>query len=396
MQIHLQVVNQIKLLQLQIQQVAGTNNKNNTSTQNRRNSTSNSTTSNTTSNTSAKSSNANLSNLGIRPNDFSGFTPSKLTYDVTVPNSITQIEIYGTAQDSTSKVSGTGVKELKDGANSFNIIVTATDGTTKTYVINVTKEQASEENKTTEGNGLSSLKVGNLELTPEFNTNVYEYKAKYEGEDNAIDVKAVATDPKYIVDISGNTNLKDGENIITILVTDDDGNNVATYQVTLEKNQGEESTENSENTGLDDNTKKKIIIICSTVILLILIIVIYLIAKRKKRSSAWAEDYMMPFDEDENEGFVDQEIDEKKGQNQDIDKYNSNLPNNNELNENKTEKKPENNKIKYDNIKKEMEKEKAEKNKAKEKFLKEYDDKQDDYRYPRSAKKGRHQGKRFK
>ena len=49
--------------------------------------------------TTAKSDNADLTNLGIRPNDFSGFTPNKLTYDVTVPLDVESIEVYATASD---------------------------------------------------------------------------------------------------------------------------------------------------------------------------------------------------------------------------------------------------------------------------------------------------------
>ena len=177
--------------------------------------------------TATKSSNADLSNLGIKPNDFSGFTPSKTTYDVTVPADVTEVEVYAIAQSNGAKITGTGKQKLQDGKNELTVTVTAASGATKKYTINVTKEtnaqNSTEEN--TEAKGLSSLKVGNLELSPKFETNVYEYTAKYEGDDNKIDVKAVTTDPKYVVDITGNSDLKDGENIITILVSDGEENN---------------------------------------------------------------------------------------------------------------------------------------------------------------------------
>ena len=44
-----------------------------------------------------ESSNANLSNLGIRPNDFSGFKPGTTTYNVTVPEDVESVEVYATA-----------------------------------------------------------------------------------------------------------------------------------------------------------------------------------------------------------------------------------------------------------------------------------------------------------
>lgn len=84
-----------------------------------------------------KSSNANLSNLGIKPNDFSGFTPNKTEYDVTVPDDVDSIQIYATLQDSKAKILGTGTKELNYGLNEFTITVTAEDGTTKDYILNL-------------------------------------------------------------------------------------------------------------------------------------------------------------------------------------------------------------------------------------------------------------------
>ena len=232
-----------------------TNSKTNTTSSSSKNSSTNSSTNtttkssntskstNTTSTTSSSqtSSNTNLTNLGIKPNDFSGFSPNKTTYDVTVPEDVDQVEVYATAQSSSSKVSGTGTKKLDAGQNKIEVVVTASNGTSKTYTINITREGSATNTTNTNQeveNGLSSLKVGNLELSPEFKTNVYEYTAKYTGEDSKIDVKAVATSPSYVVETTGNDNLKDGQNIITVLVSDKEGNNVATYQITLNKTNG--------------------------------------------------------------------------------------------------------------------------------------------------------------
>ena len=91
--------------------------------------------------TERESSNANLSNLGIKPNDFSGFKPGTTTYNVTVPEDVESVEVYATAQDSGASISGTGNKTLEYGENALSVVVTAEDGTTqKTYTINVTRE----------------------------------------------------------------------------------------------------------------------------------------------------------------------------------------------------------------------------------------------------------------
>ena len=128
-------------------------NKTNNNTTNSSNSTkSNTSSSNKITNSSStnssnkKSSNANLSNLGIRPNDFSGFKAGTTSYDVTVPADTDTIEIYATAQDSNAKISGTGSKKLEAGKNTFSVVVTAEDGTKKTYTINITKSEGKGEN----------------------------------------------------------------------------------------------------------------------------------------------------------------------------------------------------------------------------------------------------------
>ena len=94
----------------------------------------------TTSSTQSKSSVATLGNLGIKPNDFKGFTPSKISYSTTVPDNVSSIEIYATKGQSGQTISGTGKKQLKDGQNNFEIKVTAEDEkTTKTQVQQVKK-----------------------------------------------------------------------------------------------------------------------------------------------------------------------------------------------------------------------------------------------------------------
>ena len=327
--------------------------------------------------TTTKSSNADLSNLGIKPNDFSGFTPSKTSYDVTVSADVTEVEVYATAQSSGAKISGTGKQKLQDGKNELSIVVTAESGATKTYTINVTKESnnGTTEIATDEGEGLSSLKLENIELSPEFKTNVYEYTAKYTGDLNKIDVKAVATEPKYVVDITGNDDLKDGENIIKILVSDSEGNNVATYQVTLTKSTvDEEALSKEQEEANKKEEQKKVLIIGGVIAILILAIIIYLVI-RHRRNSAWAEDYMMPYSSNEDDGFIDE-----NENNYDFKKVNKD-----EFDFSKRE----------EATNKECEEEPVmSKQEAREMFLSGYDHKEENYEDVRPRKRSK--GKRFK
>ena len=231
--------------------------------------------------TNKKSSNANLSNLGIRPNDFTGFKAATTSYNVTVPSNVQEIEVYATAQDSKAKISGTGKKQLQEGQNAIAVVVTAEDGTKKTYTINVTKSGETEDPEKEEevSKGLSELKIGDLELTPEFKTDVYEYTIKYVGTETSLDINAIATDKDYIVDITGNENLQEGENIITILVSDAEENNVATYQIKVDKSLTEEVAIQAENQNVRNGQKQNRIIIIGVIILVGIIAIDTLQAK---------------------------------------------------------------------------------------------------------------------
>lgn len=266
------------------------------------------TTNTTKSETKKKSSNANLKNLGIKPNDFKGFKPSKTTYDVEVPNSVEKIEVYAQVQDSKAEVTGTGNKKLAEGLNEFSVAVTAEDGTEKTYTINVTrltkaeseeeKEQDEnvEQSEYVEGSGLINISVENATLEPEFQTNTYEYNVKYIGEATQLNIKTETTDSNYIVEVTGNEDLQEGENIITILVSDKNGDNVATYQLKVEKKLVDEEAiarEKAERT-------KMLIIAGSIAVAVVVIIVIIIVIKRRKNNEV-ATEYTLPYSTMDNE-----------------------------------------------------------------------------------------------
>ena len=271
-------------------------------TTNRSNTTNSSSNNNTSSSSSqaSESSNANLSMLGIRPSqyDFSGFKSGTTTYDVTVPADVEEVEVYGTAQDSNAKVIGIGTKKVEEGLNDLSIVVTAEDGTEKIYTINVTRGESNSSSTTgteVSGDGLESLTIGDLELSPAFSTGVYEYTAKYIGEGTELNVDAIATNPDYTVEITGNNNLQEGENLITILVTDSDGENVATYQVTVTKSLvDEEAIARQQEEARKQEEQRKMLIMGIAAGVIVLIIIIALIIRHRK-NKAWAEEYTMPF-----------------------------------------------------------------------------------------------------
>ena len=355
-----------------------------------------------------KSSNANLSNLGIRPNDFSGFKPGTTTYNVTVPEDVESVEVYATAQDSGATISGTGNKTLEFGENALSVVVTAEDGTNKTYTINVTREGGEQAEESTEIiHGLSNITIGDLELNPSFTTDVYEYTVEYIGEDTSLNIQTVPTDPSYTVEILGNEDLKEGENTITILVSDEEGNNVATYQLTVNKSFIDEDDLAREEEERQQQEQRKMFMIAGGIIVLILIIVIIIVIKRR-RNRAYAEEFSgVPFaginDENENNNVYDNYDNyDKKNQ---FDKDNDEPVNEQghflqENDDNETLPTEETNKEDNQEMSSKLEfddsEEKREKERAKREFLEGYNsDYTDNYEEDRPSR-GRRKGKRFK
>lgn len=84
------------------------------------------------------SSNNNLKSLGVKDYQISPeFNKNELNYTLEVENDVKKITIEGSKEDNKSSITGLGEKEVHEGANSFDIVVTAENGTTKTYHLTV-------------------------------------------------------------------------------------------------------------------------------------------------------------------------------------------------------------------------------------------------------------------
>lgn len=280
-----------------------------------------------------KSNVATLSNLGIRPNDFKGFKSSQTSYSVEVPNNVETIEIYASKGQNGQTISGTGKKSLKEGANSFNVVVTAEDGKTqKTYTLNITRKQKQEneepeqeapekpeeeqpeenmqEDPLQEKLGLTGLKIEGVELNPEFKPDVYEYRVEVNESVEKLDISATTDITDYNIEVTGNENFQEGENVVTIIVKDENSENVTTYQIIANKVISKNS--NIEKFWLDN----KIIILSiagGVVFLIVLCLIIRKIklAKEDKNSYVSYENIIDNYIEDvHNKKFGDNSNDE--------------------------------------------------------------------------------------
>ena len=98
------------------------------------------------------SKNNDLSSLSVEGFELSPeFNKDTLEYSVTLPPEITNIVINASKADNTASISGIGEMPVSLGLNKFEIIVTAQNGSTKTYVINATVEDLDPINVTVDG-----------------------------------------------------------------------------------------------------------------------------------------------------------------------------------------------------------------------------------------------------
>ena len=291
-----------------------------------------------------KSNVATLSNLGIKPNDFKGFKSDTYSYTTEVPNEIDKVEIYAYLGHKGQTISGTGDnKKLDIGENIFEIIVTAEDKiTTQTYKINIIRK-GTEEEPAPETNidenieepiqtfGLSELKIEESRLEPEFQTDIYEYKIDLKEDLEKLNISTMPTHANTTIDISGNENLIEGENVITIIVktkSEEDNtleNNIATYQIVVNKTLEKEEIINTSN---EELSKKDMLISIGLIFAIIIeIVIIIRLSKNKdegeyvKYTDFYSEDlkeYDEKFEEDNfdnNSGDTEVQIEVKKKRN---------------------------------------------------------------------------------
>ncbi|MCI5967208.1 MAG: cadherin-like beta sandwich domain-containing protein [Tenericutes bacterium] len=177
----------------------------------------------------AKKENNDLLTLTVDGNPVKDFNKDTLEYTLdNVLYTKTSIEIGATAVDNDATISGLGAKGLTTGLNTFEVIVTAQNGTTKTYKINVTR------NKNNNAN-LSLLAVTGYALVPTFNSGIYDYEVTVESTKETLSPTEVTAIPEdsnaTIVKQEAITLSTTSDNLYTVTVTAEDGKTVKTYTI---------------------------------------------------------------------------------------------------------------------------------------------------------------------
>jgi PKD repeat protein len=196
----------------------------------------------------AASTNNNLSNLVPSTGALSpSFAQATIAYTMTVPFATASMTVTPTVADSFSTVtvntvavtsgSPSGSIALAVGSNTITTVVTAQNGTTKTYMITVTRSAAS-----TNAN-LSNLVPSTGALSPSFAQATIAYTMTVPNATSSMTVTPTAADATATIKVntvtvvsgaaSGSIALAVGSNTITTVVTAQDGTTTKTYTITV-------------------------------------------------------------------------------------------------------------------------------------------------------------------
>ena len=182
----------------------------------------------------AKSSNADLSSLGVTGYTIDPtFNKDTLTYNVTVPSDVDKATITAELADDRATLTGTGEQDLNYGDNSFDVVVTAEDGTTKkTYTVNITRTKKDIATLTT-------LLVDDVEV-PGFDPDTYEYDlGDVDSDKTSIKIDATTTDTDATIEGKGTKNLQVGENSFDVVITAQNGTTKKTYTIKVKRLQSD-------------------------------------------------------------------------------------------------------------------------------------------------------------
>lgn len=186
------------------------------------------------------SGNSSLDSLSVEGTNVE-FNSEKLNYDLIINSDKTNIT--ATASSSTSKVEGTGEKKLAYGKNEFKIIVTAENGSERTYILNITRYDTN--------NTLKSIKINGEEVKINDNK-VITFTTKLDK--IKIEVNANSDRVKSITG-TGEKNIVYGANEFEIIVTAENGD-IRTYKLVVNRlsdNRLSKLTINGKDIDLKDN-----------------------------------------------------------------------------------------------------------------------------------------------
>jgi gliding motility-associated-like protein len=199
--------------------------------------------------TRSTATNVGLSNLAINAGTLSpAFSNGTTSYTASVTNATASIRVTPTATNATATIkvngvtvasgSASGVIPLNIGPNTITAVVTETDASTTTYTLTVTRTGSANAN-------LAGLAISSGTLNPAFASGTTSYTASVGGGIMSITVTPTAGDAGATITVNGTAvssgsaspaiSLNPGNNVITTVVTAQDGTTTKTYTLTVNK-----------------------------------------------------------------------------------------------------------------------------------------------------------------
>ena len=177
------------------------------------------------------SSNCDLSSLSCSNATLSpAFSKNTTYYTATVPYAVESLNLSYKAAEGSSKVSVSG-NTLVVGTNTVTVTCTAATGAKKNYTITVTREQDPNYKPSTDAL-LKELTLDVGYLSPTFSGAVTEYVAYVPYETRSATLSGVAKDEKALKVTEATMQLsQEGDNVMTVTCTAEDGTTSKTYTV---------------------------------------------------------------------------------------------------------------------------------------------------------------------
>lgn len=200
--------------------------------------------------TRAKSSNCYLSAIGISPMSVPSFDRSVMSYDMDAAYETDAVTVTPTAEDSTASItvdgasvssgSGKSVPLTAGAAATITVVVTAADGSNRTYYFKITRAAGSSNASL----GSIALSSG-ASLSPVFSPNVTVYKSEVSSSVSSITVTPTGAYSPSLIRVNGETvsngtvssgiALVSGRNTVTVDVVAQDGVTSRRYTITVNK-----------------------------------------------------------------------------------------------------------------------------------------------------------------
>lgn len=181
--------------------------------------------------------------------------PTKTTFNLNRANNITTIDIAAIVNDPNATISGDiGTLPLQVGLNTFNVIVTAQDGTQKIYTINVNRAEPSPELKDLGVTGEQLLDTNKKATT--FDPKVKEYRVVLPYDHETADIYATSSTASDVITGTGKFPISVGTQTRYVNITNASGLTTQ-YKIIITRLPKAASNANLDSVVIDELNRKK-------------------------------------------------------------------------------------------------------------------------------------------